>query len=112
MAGSEDVIHATDESFEREVLKAEKPSLVDFWAPWCNPCRMLGPLLEEIAAEYKNRINVIKINIDENPKTAAAFKIKSIPTMILFKDGNAAGSLIGLVPKETLERFIEQGTKK
>lgn len=112
MSEKEDVIHATDESFEKEVLKSGKPSLVDFWAPWCGPCRALGPILEEIAAERKESVNVIKVNVDDNPRTAAAYKIKSIPTVMLFKDGRAVRTLIGLVSKEALEKLVEDGTKK
>lgn len=112
MSGEDNVIHATNENFEQEVLKSAKPSLVDFWAPWCGPCRILGPVIEELAAEYQDRINVVKVNVDDNPETAAAYKIKGIPTVILFRDGRAAGTLVGLVPKEALVRLIAEGLGK
>jgi thioredoxin 1 len=112
MSGNYNVIHATDENFEREVLKSEKPSLVDFWAPWCSPCRIIGPVLEELAAEFKDRVKIVKVNVDDCPNTAAAYKIMSIPTIILFRDGTAAGTFVGLVPKEALARLIVEGSGK
>ncbi len=112
MSEKTDITHVTDGSFEQEVLKSEKPSLVDFWAPWCGPCKAIGPILEEIAKEYKGQVNIFKINVDDNRKTSVAYGIQGIPTMILFKDGRVVNTLVGLVPKEKLERFIIEGSKK
>ena len=102
MAGS--IIDVTDDSFQAEVLESERPTLVDFWAPWCGPCRVVGPVLEEIAAEHDD-IKVVKLNVDDNPITSAQFQVLSIPTMILFKNGAAAKKLIGAMPKR---RIVEQ----
>jgi len=106
---SEDLKHVADDNFDQEVIKSELPALVDFWAPWCGPCRALGPMVEELAAAYKGRITVAKLNIDENPLTAEKFGVRSIPTLILFKDGKVLDTLIGLVPKEKLEAFAKKG---
>jgi len=102
----EAVIHVGDGDFEEEILKADRPSLVDFWAPWCGPCRTIGPVVEALAGQYKDRIKVAKVNIDDNPKTAGAYGVMSIPTLILFKEGKVLDTLVGLVPKERLEAFI------
>ena len=107
--GNEDtVMHVSDNNFEQEVLKSAKPSLVDFWAPWCGPCKAIGPILEELANDYKDRINIVKVNVDDNPKTAANFGVRGIPTLILIKDGKNLDTLVGLVPKEKLETFIKK----
>jgi len=102
------VRHVTDGTFEQEILKADKPVLVDFWAPWCGPCKALGPFVEELAGTYKDRVVVSKINIDDNPATATQYGIRSIPTLLLFKEGKVVDTLIGLVPKERLAAFIEK----
>ena len=107
--GEETMIHVSDENFEQEVLKAAKPAIVDFWAPWCGPCRALGPMVEELAATYKDRIKVAKLNIDDSPLTAEKFGVRSIPTLMLFKDGKLLDTLIGLVHKEKLEDFVKKG---
>ncbi len=109
MGSEESVVHVTDNNFEQEVLKADKPSLVDFWAPWCGPCKAIGPILEELAGEYKEKVNIVKVNVDDNPKTASAYGVRSIPTLLLIKDGKTVDTLIGLVPKERLEAFIKKG---
>ena len=103
------MIHVSDENFEQEVLKADKPAIVDFWAPWCGPCRALGPMVEELAGTYKDRIKVTKLNIDDSPLTAEKFGVRSIPTLMLFKDGKLLDTLIGLVPKEKLVDFAKKG---
>jgi thioredoxin 1 len=107
--GGEALIHVSDENFEQEVLKADKPSIVDFWAPWCGPCRALSPMVEELAATYKDRIKVAKLNIDDSPLTAEKLGVRSIPTLMLFKDGKLLDTLIGLVPKDKLEDFAKKG---
>lgn len=102
----EAVMHVGDDDFEEVILKADRPALVDFWAPWCGPCRSLGPTVEALAVEYRDRIKVAKVNIDDNPRTAESYGVMSIPTLILFKEGKILDTLVGLVPKERLEAFI------
>lgn len=99
-------VKVTDASFEEQVLKSPEPVVVDFWAEWCGPCRMIAPSLEEIASEMKGKIKVVKLNIDENPGVASKLGIRSIPTLILFKDGKAAAQKVGAAPKGELVRWI------
>ncbi len=101
------VVHATDDTFDAEVLQATVPVLVDFWAPWCGPCKAVGPLLDEIAAE-RGDVRVVKINVDDNPKTAQQFGVRAIPTMLLFKDAAVAGSKIGAATKPDILAFIAE----
>jgi thioredoxin 1 len=108
MAKDESIIQFTDANFEQEVLKSEGPVLVDFWAPWCGPCRAVGPVVEDLAEAYKGRVKVGKINIDDNPKTATTYGVMSIPTLILFNKGDIMDKLIGLSPKERLEGLIKK----
>ncbi len=98
----------TDSQFEGEVLKSPVPVLVDFWAPWCGPCRMVAPIVEELAEEYEGRVKFVKVNTDENMDTAIRYGIRSIPTLILFKDGQVVGSIIGFRPKGELKRFLDR----
>jgi len=104
MAGA--LPEVTDNTFQAEVLESDKPVLVDFWAPWCGPCRVVAPVLEEIQAE-RDDLRIVKLNTDENPETAAAFQVLSIPTMILFKAGEPAKKIIGAYPKRKLEAELE-----
>ena len=108
MAKDESLVQITDANFEQEVLKSDKPVLVDFWAPWCGPCRAVGPVVEDLAEAYKGRVKVGKINIDDNPKTATKYGVMSIPTLILFNKGDVMDKLIGLSPKERLEGLIKK----
>lgn len=100
---------ATDDNFESEVLKSEKPVLIDFWAPWCGPCKAIGPVIEELAGELKDSVKVMKMNVDDNQKTAGNFGVRSIPTMILFKGGKVVDSIIGLVAKEKILELVKKG---
>ena len=105
MAGA--VTEVNDNNFQAEVLEADLPVLVDFWAPWCGPCRMVAPVVEEIAKERGEELKVVKMNTDENQQTAVAYNIMSIPTLILFRNGEAAKTVIGAYPKKRLEAELE-----
>ena len=100
-------VNVTDENFETEVIKAGKPVIVDFWAEWCGPCKQIGPSLEEISDEMADKITVAKINIDENPNTPTQFGVRGIPTMLVFKNGEAAATKVGAVSKTAIVEWIE-----
>ncbi|HEY0561412.1 MAG: thioredoxin [Mycobacterium sp.] len=97
----------TDQNFVSEVLQSDKPVLVDFWAEWCGPCKMVAPVLEEIAGEHGEKLRVVKLNVDENPETAAAYQVMSIPTMAVFVNGQIAKSIVGAKPKSALLRELD-----
>jgi thioredoxin 1 len=101
------IVYVTDETFEQEVLKAAGPVLVDYWAEWCGPCKMISPVLEEIAKDYAGRVKVAKLNIDENPTTPPKYGIRGIPTLMLFKNGNVEATKVGAVSKSQLSAFID-----
>lgn len=105
-------IQVNDATFQKEVLESELPVLVDFWAEWCMPCRALAPVIAQLAEEYKGRLKVYKLNIDTNPKTASAYQIMSIPTLIIFKNGQEIEEVVGNVPKDFLEKKINQFLEK
>jgi len=105
---SKDLIHVTDSDFEQEILKSEKPALVDFWAPWCGPCQRIAPIIEELATEYKDKVKVAKINVDESRKVATDLGVMSIPTLMLFKGGKVIEKVIGLVPKDRLKEIVNK----
>ena len=97
----------SDGNFEQEVLQAAKPVLVDFWAPWCGPCRMVAPVVEELAEEYDGKVEFVKLNTDDNPNTAVKYGIRSIPTLLVFKDGAAVGQIVGFRPKSDLKKRLD-----
>jgi len=104
---SDNIVHTSDATFEADVINNEKPVLLDFWAEWCGPCKMIGPLLEEVAVSRADNLAVVKLNVDENPNTAQKFGIRSIPTLILFKDGAVQAQKMGAMPKSQLDEFLD-----
>jgi thioredoxin 1 len=105
---SEKVRTLSDSSFEKEVLQSERPVLVDFWAEWCAPCRMLAPTVEAVGEQYAGSVDVVKLNVDDNPSTAQRYGIKGIPTLILFREGKEVERIVGATSKETISRIIEK----
>ncbi len=104
---SEHILHVTDDTFKTEVVDATLPTLVDFWAEWCGPCKMIAPILDDIATGYAGKLKVVKINIDDNPKTPGEFGIRGIPTLLLFKGGSVEAQKVGAVTKSQLTSFID-----
>lgn len=104
---SDKIVAVTDATFEQEVLQASGPVLVDYWAEWCGPCKMIAPVLDELAEQYDGQIKIAKLNIDENPDTAPQYGIRGIPTLMIFKDGEAVGTKVGAASKSELSQFID-----
>ena len=103
----EHIVHISDESFEEEVLQSERPVLIDYWAEWCGPCKMIAPVLDEIATEYSDRLKVVKLNIDDNPQTPPKYGIRGIPTLMVFKNGQVEATKVGAVSKAQLTAFLD-----
>jgi len=104
---SDNIVHTNDSDFEADVINSDKPALVDFWAEWCGPCKMIAPILSEAAEEYSDKMSVVKLNVDQNPNIAQKFGIRSIPTLILFKDGAVQAQKLGSMSKKDLTEFLE-----
>jgi thioredoxin 1 len=104
---SEQILYVTDDTFEQEVINSSNPVLVDYWAEWCGPCKMIAPILEEIASEYTGKVRLAKLNIDENPQTPPRYGIRGIPTLMLFKDGNVEATKVGALSKSQLTAFLD-----
>ena len=105
---SDNIIHVSDDSFEQEVLQSEMPVLIDYWAEWCGPCKMIAPVLDEVASEYADKVRVAKLNIDENPATPPKYGIRGIPTLMLFKNGEVEATKVGAVSKTQLTAFLDE----
>lgn len=105
---SENIVKVSDDSFESDVLSAKGPVLVDYWAEWCGPCKQIAPVLDELAGEYDGKLTIAKLNVDENPETPPRYGIRGIPTLMLFKDGEVAGTKVGAVSKSQLAEFVDQ----
>jgi len=103
---ADSIAHVSDENFEGEVLKAPLPVLIDFWAPWCGPCRAIAPIVDELAREYAGKLKIVKMNVDDNPRTPARYGVRGIPNLILFKDGEVQEQIVGAVPKAHLVKAI------
>ncbi len=104
---SELISHVTDSNFEQEVLKSAKPVLIDFWAPWCAPCRAIAPMIDELAGEYAGRLKVVKINVDDNPETPARYGVRGIPNLLIIRGGQVKEQIVGAVPKSHLVRAVD-----
>jgi thioredoxin 1 len=103
---ADNIGHVSDDSFENEVLQSSIPVLIDFWAPWCGPCRAIAPIVDQVAGEYSGKLKVVKMNVDDNPRTPARYGVRGIPNLILFKDGQVQQQIVGAVPKAHLVKAI------
>jgi thioredoxin 1 len=108
MGEGTNLMAGTDANFQKEVLEAEQPALVDFWASWCGPCRTIAPIFEELSNQYAGKVKFVKVNVDENPKTPANYGVRGIPTLIMFKGGNVVDQVVGAVPKNQLENLVKK----
>ncbi len=108
MVESNGIRHVTDQDFDKVVLQGGKPAFVDFWAPWCSPCRIIGPIVEELAPAYQEKAIIVKMNVDDNPEVAQKYGVTSIPTLMMFKDGKLVDRLVGAMPKGELQKFIDR----
>lgn len=106
---SENIVHTTDDRFETDVLKSETPVVVDFWAAWCGPCKMIAPLLDEMAETYSGKVKICKLDVDSNPQIAAKMNVRGIPTLMLFKNGALEATKVGALSKSQLQQFIDSG---
>jgi len=104
---SEQIGHTTDADFDTDVVKSSQPVLIDFWAEWCTPCKMIAPILDVVVGEYKDRLRIMKLNIDQNPQTPRKYNVRSIPTLLLFRNGTVAAQQVGAVSKSQLESFLD-----
>ncbi|MDB9805854.1 thioredoxin TrxA [Porticoccaceae bacterium] len=104
---SDAIVHATDSSFESDVLQSDIPALVDFWAAWCGPCKMIAPLLDELSTEYAGRVKICKVDVDTSPETAAKFNVRGIPTLLVFKNGTVEATKVGALSKAQLVEFVD-----
>lgn len=102
------VQQVSDSDFDKSILQSDKPAFVDFWAPWCGPCRIIGPVVEDLAPSYEGKALIAKINVDENPETAQKYQVSSIPTLLMFKDGKVVDRALGALPRTELEKFINR----
>nr|WP_320048639.1 thioredoxin TrxA [uncultured Desulfuromonas sp.] len=105
---NDNVVQFTDDNFESEVLKADQPVLVDFWATWCAPCKAISPVIDELADQFSGKVKIGKVNVDENPNTPGQYGVRGIPTLVLFKNGEVVDQLVGAIPKNQLEEFINK----
>ena len=108
MAESGALLHVTDADFDQQILKSEVPALVDFWAAWCGPCRTVGPVVEELAGEYKGKVKIAKLNVDDNKQTPSKYGVKGIPTLMLFKNGSVVDQIVGAVPKTKIKEMLDR----